>query len=50
MRAIFIYIISLFLTGCDGSVDTDSDTGFTYGQDARVVVDVGWRPVVMEGR
>jgi hypothetical protein len=47
MRAIFIFIISLYFTGCTGGA-SDSDTGdtaTTYNQSARVRNEVGWRPV-----
>jgi hypothetical protein len=49
LRSVLIYIISVYLTGCSGGSDT-GDTGVApYGQDARVHVEVGWRPVTLPG-
>ena len=53
LRSILIFIISVYLTGCDGvsDSDSDSDTGVSpYGQDARIAgPEVGWRPVTLPG-
>ncbi len=51
LRSILIFIISVYLTGCDGGSDSDSDTGVPpYGQDARIAgPEVGWRPVDLPG-
>jgi hypothetical protein len=44
MRATVIYIIMLFLTGCQLEGDT-GDTAPVYGQSSSRSVEVGWRPV-----
>ena len=50
LRSALIFIISVYLTGCSGGSDSDSDTGVSpYGQDARIGSEVGWRPVTLPG-
>lgn len=49
LRSVLIFIISVCLTGCDGGSDTGDTGAPPYGQDARIVGEVGWRPVNLPG-
>lgn len=50
MRATIIYIILLFMTGCQVESDTGDTSAPVYGQDSRSSVEVGWRPVALRAR